>query len=214
MFFTMLQSMFFTMWYFFVSIEAIAAIIITGCCLVLSAMNAVFLYAMVDRQKKDRFFKFDTRFKWLKPNTLYIPFEFRLMLCNNYIVRLSVFGRGFEFQIQWIDVSDDTLSEHKGQNVQNTQNTLPKKQGKGTKSGKSKKSDVEKVLLNSILPPKQKRKKPQNLKTESKTEKNIKLKKISELPMDLLTQSARDLSNISTLTTKTQLRKQHSEEYK
>lgn len=95
-----------SLWYFFLSLETIITIPIVFLCLAFVLMNGVFLFAMIDKQRKkqDRFFRFETEFKWIEPNSLYIPFEFNLMICNYYSLRLCIFGKGFQFQFKWFDV--------------------------------------------------------------------------------------------------------------
>jgi hypothetical protein len=125
---------------------------------------------MIDkkRERKDRYFKFDLDYKWITPETLYIPFEFRLLLCNYYTVRLCVLGKGFEVNVRWFDVVKETK----------------KPEEKGTD-----------VLKKSLKLYKQ---------------KSQQLKKVSQIPMDLLIESGkRDISG--TLQTKISVR--HSQQH-
>lgn len=187
-------------------------------CFVLSMMNAVFLVAMVDKKRKDqdRLFKFETKFKWLTPSTLYIPFEFNLMVCNFYIVKLGIFGRGFEFQIRWFNPNEDSADKSK--------KPVEKEVSKSKKQPPpqdvvKKKQNVKQILKKSVQPPNavNSEQKPSlasdksSLSTNTVLErvKSEKLKKVNEISMDLLSKvSKRDLS--STQATKTQLRRQHS----
>jgi len=169
------------MWFFLLSIEISLAFTVIFVCVGLSVMNATFLYMMVDklRQKQDRFFKFDVDFKWLSPNTVYIPFEFKLLLSNFYIVRLSVFGKGFQVDLKWFDAQSSVLKEN---------GNKPNNSSKRNKSDKPKKSD-----------------KPEYMHVKN----SQKLKRVNELPMDLLIKSGkqkRDLNNTSTQNLKKSLR--------
>lgn len=194
------------LWYLFLSVEAACAIIVINIFFVLSVMNAVFLYAMIDKQRneQDRFFKFDTNFKWLKPTTMYVPFEFKFLVCNYVIVKLSVFGWGFEFQLWWFDAPSETIEKSKQTNPQKNKTSLPK-HPKKTKYPKN----VKETILNSIQTP------PRPQHTVYNMRNIDKLKKVSalQIPRDL-SESTRDLSTTSTLAMKTEIRKQHKRLYK
>ena len=75
-------------------------------------LNAIFFYIFVQSGKfigsslprKPVWFSFEIEHTWLKPNTLFLPFEFNVALCNYFLFRFSVFGYGFDFKIKWNDV--------------------------------------------------------------------------------------------------------------
>ena len=82
-------------------------------------LNAVFLYVLssenssyennsqkdkTNKTNKPNRFMFDVQHKWLKPNSIFLPFEFNVALCNYFLFRISLFGYGFDTRIKWRDV--------------------------------------------------------------------------------------------------------------
>jgi len=116
MFFTTLQSI----WYFFLSIETMLSIMIIMATFFILCANILLLFSIYDKNRKhgDRYFKFDTTFKWIKPTTLYIPFEFNVLVCNYVMIRLAILGKGIEVKLQWFDAVsvaiDETIKSQKG----------------------------------------------------------------------------------------------------
>lgn len=105
-----------SIWHFLIAIEYLFVTVLCGLGIIFCVMNFTFLLAMVYKLKfisKRKYFSFDPEFKWIKPTTIYLPFELYLTVCNFFIVRISIFGHGFELKIKWYDVIKNITEDHK-----------------------------------------------------------------------------------------------------
>ena len=78
---------------------------------VLFLFNSCLLYVLSTKNKLKENFVFEVESKWLKPNTLFIPFEFNMCLCNYFILKIGVLGHGFDVRVKWRDVVKQTIEE-------------------------------------------------------------------------------------------------------
>ena len=77
---------------------------------ILVTLNLCILYVLTTDKKLKDYFVFEIENKWLKPNTLFIPFELNICLCNYFMLKACVFGYGLDLRIKWRDVVQKTIT--------------------------------------------------------------------------------------------------------
>ena len=79
--------------------------------ILLFMLNSCLLFILSTNKKLKEYFVFECECKWLNPNTLFIPFEFNVCLCNYFILKIAIFGHGVDLRIKWRDVVKQTMLE-------------------------------------------------------------------------------------------------------
>jgi hypothetical protein len=79
--------------------------------LILLSLNGCFMYVIASGKTLKDYMLFSVEHKWLKPNTLFIPFELNICLCNYFMLKASVLGYGFDLRIKWRDVVSETIDK-------------------------------------------------------------------------------------------------------
>lgn len=100
-----LVSSLFSIFNLFIGLISDFAHIVSWCIVcILLALNSSILYVLTQTKWKE-YFTFQFEHKWLKPNTLFIPFELNICLCNYFMFKISLLGYGVDLRIKWRDIA-------------------------------------------------------------------------------------------------------------